>query len=259
MLRIRLATMDKISVVINTYNAEKHLQQVLDSVKGFDEVLICDMQSTDSTLAIAKQNDCRIVTFPKGNHVSAEPARTFAIQSAKNPWVLVVDADELVTEALRLYLYHHIKQPHCAEGLYIPRLNQFMGKTMRCAYPDYQLRFFVRDGTEWPPFVHTFPIVKGKLEYLPRNNKELAFIHLANDDIRTIIEKDNRYSDNDVQKKANKHYGTGALLFRPFWRFCKCYLLEGGWRDGIHGLIYAGFKGIYQFELVSKHIEKNKK
>ena len=61
--------MDKISVVINTYNAEKHLQQVLDSVKGFDEVLICDMQSTDSTLAIAKQNDCRIVTFPKGNHV----------------------------------------------------------------------------------------------------------------------------------------------------------------------------------------------
>ena len=34
---------------------------------------------------------------------------------------------------------------------------------------------------------------------------------------------------------------------------------QGGWRDGIHGLIYAGFKGIYQFELVSKHIEKNKK
>jgi glycosyltransferase involved in cell wall biosynthesis len=128
--------MDKISVVINTYNAEKHLQQVLDSVKGFDEILICDMESTDNTVAIAKQNDCRIVTFPKGNHVSAEPARTFAIQSVLNPWVLVVDADELVTETLRLYLYSHIKRPHCAEGLYIPRLNQFMGKTMRCAYPD---------------------------------------------------------------------------------------------------------------------------
>lgn len=255
----RLATMDKISVVINTYNAEKHLQQVLDSVKGFDEVLICDMQSTDSTLAIAKQNGCRIVSFPKGNNVSAEPARTFAIQSAKNPWVLVVDADELVTEALHLYLYNHIKKPHCAKGLYIPRLNQFMSKTIRCAYPDYQLRFFVRDGTEWPPYVHTFPIVKGRLEFLPKNNKELAFIHLANDDIRTIIEKDNRYSDNDVQKKANKHYGTGALLFRPLWRFFKCYILEGGWRDGIHGLIYAGFKGIYQFELVAKHIEQKKR
>ena len=43
----------KISVVINTYNAEKHLRKVLDSLKDFDEVLICDMESTDSTLSIA--------------------------------------------------------------------------------------------------------------------------------------------------------------------------------------------------------------
>ena len=32
----------KISVVINTYNAELHLQRVLDAVKDFDEVLVCD-------------------------------------------------------------------------------------------------------------------------------------------------------------------------------------------------------------------------
>ena len=47
---------NKISVVINTYNAELHLQRVLDSVKGFDEVLVCDMESTDHTLEIAKRN-----------------------------------------------------------------------------------------------------------------------------------------------------------------------------------------------------------
>ena len=38
-----------ISVVINTYNASCHLQQVLDTVKGFDEVVVCDMESTDDT------------------------------------------------------------------------------------------------------------------------------------------------------------------------------------------------------------------
>ena len=85
----------KISVVINTYNAEQHLQRVLDAVKDFDEVLVCDMESTDSTLEIAQKNGCRIVTFPKADHKSAEPARTFAIQSASSPWVLVVDADEM--------------------------------------------------------------------------------------------------------------------------------------------------------------------
>lgn len=246
----------KISVVINTYNAEQHLQRVLDAVKDFDEVLVCDMESTDSTLEIAQKNGCRIVTFPKADHKSAEPARTFAIQSASSPWVLVVDADEIVTPELREALYHHIRQEKAAEGLYIPRLNQFMGKTMKCAYPDYQLRFFIREGTEWPPYVHTFPKVNGRLDYLPKEQKEQAFVHLANDSIHTIMEKDNRYSDNDVDKKAGKNYGAGALLWRPFWRFFKCYVMEGGWRDGIHGLIYAGLKGVYQFELVAKIIEK---
>ena len=48
---------NKISVVINTYNAERDLERVLDAVKDFDEVLICDMESTDKTLDIAKKCD----------------------------------------------------------------------------------------------------------------------------------------------------------------------------------------------------------
>ena len=74
---------NKISVVINTYNAEKHLQAVIDAVKGFDEVLICDMESIDSTLEIAQKNGCRIVTFPKGEIRIVEPARQFAIEKAQ--------------------------------------------------------------------------------------------------------------------------------------------------------------------------------
>ena len=58
----------KISVVINTYNAEAKLAKVLDTVKDFDEVVICDMESTDSTLEIARKYNCKIVTFPKGEH-----------------------------------------------------------------------------------------------------------------------------------------------------------------------------------------------
>jgi glycosyltransferase involved in cell wall biosynthesis len=76
--------MDKISVVINTYNAHQHLERVLDSVQGFDEIVVCDMESTDDTRDIAARYGCRIVTFPKANHKSAEPAHTFAIQSARS-------------------------------------------------------------------------------------------------------------------------------------------------------------------------------
>jgi hypothetical protein len=170
--------------------------------------------------------------------------------------VLVVDADEIVTPALHQYLYQRIAEPACPAGLYIPRLNQFMGKTLRCAYPDYQLRFFIREGTEWPPYVHTFPKVNGPLDYVPQQRRDLAFVHLANDSVHTIMEKNNRYSDNEVDKKAHKRYGAWALIYRPFWRFFKCYVMEGGWRDGVQGLIYAGLKGIYQFLAVAKHIER---
>ena len=247
---------NKISVVINTYNAEQHLERVLESVKGFDEVLVCDMESTDATVETARRHGCRIVNFPKADHKSAEPARTFAIQSASCHWVLVVDADELVTPELREELYRRIAEPDCAAGLYIPRQNMFMGRTLQCAYPDYQLRFFIREGTEWPPYVHTFPKVNGRLDFLPKAHRELAFVHLANDSVHAIIEKDNRYSDNDVEKKAGKRWGWGALLWRPFWRFFKTYVMEGGWHDGVRGLVYAGLKGVYQFQLVAKMIEK---
>ena len=46
---------NKISVVINTYNARRHLAQVLESVKDFDEIVVCDMESTDDTREIAEK------------------------------------------------------------------------------------------------------------------------------------------------------------------------------------------------------------
>lgn len=247
---------NKISVVINTYNAEKFLKRVLDSVKNFDEIVVCDMESTDNTVAIAKEYCCKVVVFPKGDCVSAEPARTFAIQSATMKWVLVLDADELVTPELKEYLYEHISHKDAAEGLWIPRKNYFMGRFMHSFYPDYLLRFFIKEGTTWPPYVHTFPIVKGRQEKIPAKRKELAFIHLANDSVKLRIEKTNQYTESEVEKKKNKNYGIAALIYRPMFRFFKAYFLKGGFMDGIPGVINASMEAFYQYCLISKHIEK---
>lgn len=246
----------KISVVINTYNAEKFLARVLESVKDFDEIVVCDMESTDSTVAIAKERGCKVVVFKKANHVSAEPARTFAIQSASSPWVLVIDADELVTPALHDYLYSLIGRDDCPRGLYLPRKNYFMGRFMHCYYPDHILRFFVREGTVWPPYVHTFPIVQGNVEKIPAKRKDLALIHLANDSVATTLSKTNQYTENEIKKRANKHYGTAALFTRPLFRFFKAFILKGGFLDGKAGLICAVNQAHYQFVMVSKMIEK---
>ena len=250
---------NSISVVINTRNAAQHLEQVLECIQGFDEVLICDMESTDGTLDIAKSHHCRIVTFPKGEHCSAEPARNFAIQSASHDWVLVVDSDELVTPELRDYLYHRIQSPDCPAGLYIPRLNRFMGKYTRSISKDYQLRFFRKEGTIWPPHVHTFPIVEGRTERIPSKEKNARFIHLADESICELLQKTDRYTNDEIVKHAGKRNSLWALMFRPAWRFFRSYFLKLGFLDGRPGLIQAGMAALYQFVEVAKAIEADER
>ena len=249
---------NKISVVINTYNAEQHLATVLESVKDFDEVLVCDMESTDHTLEIARDHGCRIVTVPRGTYTIVEPVREYAIHEARYPWVLVVDADEVVPAALKDFLYSTVKEENAPVGLFVARKNYFMGRFMRCHYPDHILRFFQKDKTHWPPYVHSTPEIDGRVEKIPAERHELAFEHLANDSVADIVRKTNQYTLNELERKRHRHYGTAALLFRPFFRFFKTYVLKGGFRDGKPGFIKSMLDGYYQFVFLAKKYEEEK-
>lgn len=249
--------MNKISVVINTYNAEEHLEKVLEAVKDFDEIVVCDMESTDSTVSIAERHGCRVVTFEKKDYNIVEPARDFAIHSATHEWVFVVDADEIVRSELKDFLYEEIKKADCTDGYFIPRKNYFMGRFMKSLYPDYILRFFRKDKTVWSPVIHVQPNVNGSVGYAPKESCKIAFEHLAKDNISMRLQKTDVYTDNEVRKKANKRYGLFALLWRPFFRAFKLFVLKGAWRDGKAGLVRACLDGFYQFVIVAKIIEKN--
>lgn len=241
----------RISAVINTYNAALHLERVLDSLAGFDEVVVCDMESTDSTVTIAERKGCRIVTFERGDVSICEPARNFAIRSACNEWVLVVDADEVVMPQLRTYLYRRIGEEHCPDALFVPRRNMFMGRYFHSS-PDYQLRFFRRDKADWPPVIHCIPKINGVVEKIPCRTDGVHLLHLDDACMADRVAKLNRYTDYEVPKRQRKRYGWLALLFRPFWFFVRCYFVQGGVRDGMRGLIRAYMEGVYQVVFLSK-------
>lgn len=247
----------KISVVINTYNAEKHLDEVLNSVKGMDEILVCDMHSEDETLEIAKKHNAKIIFHEKTGFV--EPARNFAISQAKNEWVLLLDADETVNTELKNYLQKIAYEKPEIACFAIPRKNYFLGKFMHSAYPDYVYRFFRKSKINWPEFIHSIPTIDGEVFKINSNNKLLAIEHLADDSISHTQNKNNLYSTAEIPKRQHKKVTFFKLLTSPFFWFFKYYFIKQGFRDGKEGFIFACLKSQYKFLTLSKLIEYKSK
>src|SRR5690606_35891959 len=95
----RRMTPAPISVVVDTRDAARVLAFDLRSVAPWaSEIVVVDMESGDDTVAIARAHGARVLTHPRADCVEA--ARAFAVAAAREPWVLVLDADELVPLAL---------------------------------------------------------------------------------------------------------------------------------------------------------------
>ena len=244
-----------ISVVLNTYNAAKSLRKVLSCLKGFDEIVVCDMESTDDTVDIALDFGAKVVTFPKGHHEHCGPARNFAIRCASNEWVLVVDADELVTADLRKYLYKFIHKPGNVKGVYIPRKNYILDRFRRAAYPDYRLRFFLRDSVNWPPEFHARPIVEGDLFKIPSNRHNLALVHIP-PTVEGMIERANRYTTLEAYKRPPRKITSFSLLFYPLLRFFSIYFGKAAFRCGTAGFILSANVSISEFYRLAKIYEE---
>lgn len=236
---------------MQTYNAARHLDRCLEALKGFDEILVVDMESTDTTPEIARRHGARLLTVERGDHRIVEAYRDYAIHAAAHDWVLVVDADEIVPGALREYLYAAIEADPSPRAILIPIKNYFMGRWMRCYYPDYILRFFNRRGAHWPYRIHSRPSHAGPEVRIPASRTDLAFVHLANESVAECVTKMNAYTDREVERRT-AGYRRWRMLTDPAFRFFKTYLLKGAWRDGMAGLMRAVLDANYRFTVLAK-------
>ena len=244
-----------ISVFIQTYNSERYLRQVLETVRCFDEIVICDMHSTDSTIAIAEEFGCKIVYTEKID--ICEPARNVASLNASHEWILLVDSDELITPALKDYLYGFISKKTDIDALFIPRKNYAWGKFMHGDYPNRVLRFFRKDKIDWPPYVHMEPHVDGKIMKISGSRNDLAIIHLYDYNVSGKLDKINLYAEHEIEKRKDENFSIAKAAFSSVHRFIKAYFLKGGFRDGKAGFVYAVMESIYKFISIAKIWENN--
>ena len=209
------------SFIILTFNEEQHLPRLLQSIEPLDApTFILDSNSTDLTMQIAAKYGATAKNHDFENHPKQWDfaLRNFEIQT---PWVICLDADQIVTDELRHQL-KNFKDSNFAgiNGIYFNRKNFFKGKWIRYGgyYPKYLLKMFRRNlgasdlnENKDHRFVVDGPTqIWGKGHLIEENLKESK--------ISFWISKHNIYSDLTAQEEFERRYSGRAQTISPnFW------------------------------------------
>jgi len=270
-----------ISVVVLTLNEADNLARCLDSVRWCDDILVLDSGSTDATVAIAQAAGARVLTRAFDTFASQ---RNFAMEEGalRNPWVLHLDADEVVTPELRRELSAISAMATASFPVYrVPSRLMFMDRWLRYSgmYPAYQVRFgqrgllrFVdhghgqrealsldRVGTLSAPLDH-YNFSKGVDDWYARHLRyAVAEAAQALDERGAALQFGDLFSrDATIRRRALKRMGN-RMPFRPALRFLYSYVGRRGFLDGAAGFRYARMLGIYQHFIDVNMIELGKR
>lgn len=242
-----------LSVAIVVLNEEERLRACLESVVWADELVVIDAGSSDKTVAIAREFTDRVL-FRAWDGYGAQ--KNFALDQCRGNWVLSLDADERVSDALREEIQAALRSGPRPAGFYVPRRNLFQGRWVRRGglYPDWQLRLFRRGrGAFVERAVHESVRVDGPTARLAE-----PLIHESYRSIGDAVARLNRYSDLAATELASVGRGGSLtdLLLRPTWRFLSMYVLRAGFLDGWRGLVLAGLHAHYVFLRAAKVRER---
>lgn len=227
---------EHLSVVIITRNEESEIEECLESVSWADEIVLVDSHSTDRTVEIAKRFTDRVVTR---DFTGFTDQKRYATSLAAGPWILNIDADERVGEALKSEIVTLLDRNLSVNGYTIPRLTWYIGRFIRHSgwYPDRKLRLFRKDRGEWRGGrVHESLHVDGPVGNLSHPLLHYSFRTL-NDHFRTI-DHFTRLGAEDLIDRG-KRGNLFDLLFRPPFTFLKCLILRLGFLDGWRGFLIA--------------------
>lgn len=249
-----------LSAVINTYNEETNIKRCIDSLSSWvDEIVVVDMNSSDSTREIAKRLGAKV--FIHKNTGFVEPARNFAIEKASGKWILIVDSDEEIPPTLSKKIISLTSNEHSKSFFRIPRKNIIFNKWIEHGrwWPDYQVRLFKKGAVSWLSEIHSIPLTIGEgINLEPKG--ENAIIHYNYQSISQFVARLNRYTD--VQSlelsKENYKFKAGDLVKKPLNEFIGRYLAGEGYKDGLHGFVLALLQGFSELILYIKLWEHQK-
>jgi glycosyltransferase involved in cell wall biosynthesis len=226
-----------VSVIIPTLNEATHVASALASVSWADEVIVVDGGSADGTPMIARRLGARVLTV---RDTTIGEQRNAGIASARNHWILALDADEEVTPELRDSLAQLCgRSAHGVHTAYrIRSRNWHLGRELRHGPwgRDWKVRVFSRDRRYSSAKVHENLVALGEVGALDGTLIHHPYRDLSHQIVK--IAKYAKWAAEDMRSRGRRG-SVFDMLTRPAWRFVRDYFMYSGWRDGRAGFVVA--------------------
>jgi heptosyltransferase-2 len=225
-----------LSALIITYNEEKHIAAVMQDLDFADEIIVVDSYSTDNTVAL-------VTAFEKAKLIQHQfidysSQRNFAIECAKNPWILFIDADERFTPELKDEVIDIIQQKKAMSAYLFYRTFIFEDKKLNFSgwQTDKIFRLFQKDKAQYTTerLVHEKLTVSGSIGKL--RNKLIHFSYTDYDSYKAKMVSYGKF-------KAKEEFLKGIqpnfyhFYLHPSYKFLYQYIIRLGFLDGKKGII----------------------
>ena len=242
-----------VSVFIITKNEEEHIEKTLKSVSLFDEVILVDSGSTDSTLDIAKRYGAKIYTHSWQGYAKQ---KQYAMSLCSNEWVLNLDGDEQVNPSL-INAFKEIIEQDKADSVRFWRNDIFIDKPLSTwSKKPNNHRLYKRSKSFFDDsrLAHESATVDGKEIFINE-----TFDHFGYGSIETLTTKNNNYSSLKANEKfaKGKRYSNVKLITIFPLVFIKEYFFQRKIFSGKRGFILAIMGAYYAFIKEAKLFENH--
>jgi len=121
-----------ISVLLAVKNEEKNIRKCLAALKPVKEIIVIDSHSTDETVKIAKEEfGATVIQFDYSGGYPKKRQWALETLDCKEDWILFLDADEVVPDALWSEIESAINSADGNDAYLITKGFHFLGKRFK--------------------------------------------------------------------------------------------------------------------------------
>lgn len=237
-----------------TKDSSLYLAESLGSLQSFSEVIIVDNGSTDNTLEIA--GGFKNVIIHQHPFIGFGPLKNVALGFTSHDWVLSVDSDEVLSEALVEEILG-LRLASEKKVYAILRDNYYKSRCVKCCgwQNDYVLRLFNKNETSF----HEMQVHESlKIDSMKTVKLTNSMKHFTYGSVEQLLNKLQSYSTLYAKQHRQKRAASPTkAFFRAAFTFFKNYFVQKGFLNGYEGLLISVYNANGTFFKYMKLYEEN--